>query len=205
MDSKVYVNVQIDRKLTEQVIKRLSERDIARPKILRMLMAQIIRDREVPDELDLSRKTSRFLYTGDTVATRFQVDTILRDICDYTLNSLRTNLPSVIAAFYAYIANTEESPLSIIQFVSTPVKMCREVVPVGRKLMREFEELLAREDSTMTTALIAYMQRAVESNSLNILKEPPKPFLSPLAEFDLSRTIPPEAKSGQAKARHGAG
>lgn len=162
MPGKVNVTIQIDRGLTEKVMQKFSEQQVTRSGVMRMLMAEIVREQRLPRELQISNETNYFLQTEDKVPNAFLVDEDLKIVCERTLRLLNTNLAEVVAAFYTYVATSEEAPFGVIQLM-LPYETCRAIVPVTHKLMREFNELLEQKGITLKSAIIAFMRQCVEA------------------------------------------
>ena len=160
MPGKVNITIQIDRQLTEKVTKKFSEQQVTRSGVMRMLMAEIVREQRLPRELQISNETNYFLQTEDKVPNAFLVDEDLKIVCERTLRLLHTNLAEVVAAFYTYVANSEEAPFGVIQLM-LPYETCRAIVPVTHKLMREFNEVLEQKGITLKSAIIAFMRQTV--------------------------------------------
>ena len=162
MSGKVNITIQIDRQLTEKVMKKFSAQQVTRSGVMRMLMAEIVREQRLPRELQISNETNYYLNTDDKVPNAFLVDEDLKIVCERTLRLLNTNLAEVVAAFYTYVANSEEAPFGVVQLM-LPYETCRAIVPVTHKLMREFNEVLEQKGITLKSAIIAFMRQAVEA------------------------------------------
>ena len=163
MAGKVSFSVPIDRKLTEEAMEVFSEHMLTRSQVMRMLMAEIVREQELPDGLRITKETSSFLLTADTVPNTFSVDEDLKLACDRTLYLLHTDLPSVVAAFYVCVIRMTDSYFGVMQLMSSPAKICREVVSVHRKLLREFNEVIQEKGISMRNAITAFMRQTVET------------------------------------------
>lgn len=195
----VNVNVKIDRRLTQRVLERFESRSISRLQAVRMLMSEIVRKEELPFELRNTKEAKYFMGSGDKVQNTFTVDMDLKKACEAVLDFLRTDLATVITSFYVYVANTEESPFGVIQFMSIPPRACRELVPIDGRLMRKFNDIVFDKGLTVKDAIIAYIQQVVDGKnpyagkffSSTIVNDLLRPMNSVGdAPFDLSIPVP---------------
>lgn len=162
MAGEAIIIVRIDRDLTEKVAKRLSDLKINRSNAIRMFMAEIIRDDTLLYEMDIIKEAKYYLWSGDTVQLSFKVDSSLKAACEAKLSCIyNTDLKTVITAFYAQIAKSEEAPFGVVQLMSTPIRACREVISIDGKLMKEFNEVVQDMGITMKDAITEFMREAV--------------------------------------------